>query len=138
MNQHPSVLFIVEQGGYPIFADELQREGLHVQTAMSMRKALALLKSGRPDVIIAEFNYGTQFRDRISNLEPLLARVQTDHREARVIVLLDRDHQPHLDRLASRFPIFDVIYFPVESQHLQASIRRAADARRSAESAASS
>lgn len=120
------LLFIVERGGYPVCADRFARLGYRVMVERSMRKALALLASTKPDIIVAEFNFGPRYGDRISNLEPLFARMEAGGGEAAVIVLADPEYRHHLDTLRARFPIFDTLLHPVMEDHLVDCVQRAA------------
>ena len=70
------LLVVIELGGYPDFRKLYQQFGYEVQIESSMRKALAILKKKKIDVIVAEFNYQHTFRDRLSNLESLIAAAQ--------------------------------------------------------------
>lgn len=126
MNGPGKVLFIVEQGGYPVnlFERELAVQGHEVAIVQSMRKALSLLKSSKPDVILVEFNYTTHFRDRVSNLEPLLARVQSALPDTRVIVFLDREHDAVLDKLRARFRIDEALFYPLDMDRLLGAVER--------------
>ena len=67
---------------------------------------------------VTEFNTTTHFRDRISNLEPLLASLQRSHPDARLVVLLDRDEQSMLDRLQDRFTVHSTLYYPLDMDSL--------------------
>jgi len=120
------LLFIIEKGGYPVNSDRYAAAGYEVSTVQSMRRALALLKKEHPDVICVEMNVDPHFRDRVSNLEPLLARLQTTHPETRIIVFMDDEHRERLDTLRERFPIFDTLVFPLEMDSLIDSLQRAA------------
>jgi len=126
MTATQTLLFIIERGGYPVCADRLVLEGYHVIVERSMRKALMLLKSIKPNIVVAEFNFGPRYGDRISNLEPLLARLQATHRAARVIALADNEHRSHLDAL-TRFAIFDILVHPITEERLLSAVRRAAE-----------
>ena len=70
------LLSIVEIGGYPNFSALYSDFGYEVTVVPSMRKAIGFLKKRRPAVIVAEFNFQSDFRDRTSSLESLLAVVQ--------------------------------------------------------------
>jgi DNA-binding NtrC family response regulator len=122
------LLFIVEQGGVPVFSDEYAAAGFDVDVVQSMRKALAYLKSHQVDVICAELNYDPNFRDRVSNLEPLLATLQRSSPSTRVIVFLEPEHASNLARLRERFEIFDALYYPLQMSDILASLTRAAAA----------
>jgi hypothetical protein len=64
MSAARTLLSIVELGGYPNFANLYQSRGLTVERADSMRKAVKLLKTLQPRVIVAEFNYQTDRHTR--------------------------------------------------------------------------
>ena len=68
-----SLLTIIELGGYPDFSELYRELGFVVHYVNSQRKARVWLKKNTPDVIVAEFNFQSDFRDRISNLETLMA-----------------------------------------------------------------
>ena len=70
------LLSIIELGGYPNFTPLYESLGYEVVVATRLRKALGFLKKRQPDVIVAEFNFQSDFRDRTSSLESLLAAVQ--------------------------------------------------------------
>ena len=121
-----TLLSIVELGGYPNFTPLYQQAGYSVESATSVRKALGLLKKINPDVIVAEFNYQSDFRDRTSSLESLLAAVQRSA-QTRVIVFYEKEHEHQLVKLTSRFPIHESLPFPIDTARLEASLRRAVD-----------
>lgn len=123
-----TLLFIVERGGYPLFNDELVQRGFAVATEHSMRKALARLKTETPDIILAEFNYGPRYGMQISNLEPLLARIETVSPDAKLIAFTEREYAHHLASLRVRFRIFDTLTYPLQKADLFASVERAANA----------
>jgi len=122
-----TILFIIDQGGYPAqhIARDLQRDGYTVSVVQSMRNALTHLKSDTPDVIVAEFNYTTHFRDRVSNLEPLFAMLQRTHPDAHVITLLDAEHKVHLDKLPVKAVSFESLAYPLDMATLKTTIQRA-------------
>lgn len=123
-----TLLSIVELGGYPDLSGSYRAAGYEVIGASSMRKALGLLKRQRPHVIVAEFNYQSDFRDRTSNLESLLATLQTRCPEARVIVLYEQGQATHLERLLGRFRVFTALPFPIDQDALMGALQRAARA----------
>ena len=113
-----SLLSIVEIGGYPNFTPLYQELGYVVAVENSMRKAIGFLKKTKPAVIVAEFNYQSDFRDRTSSLESLLAMVQRMP-GTRVIVFYDREYLPQLETLRARLPVHAAIAFPVEAHALK-------------------
>ena len=81
--QQQTLLSVVELGGYPNFQPLYQRLDYAVQQVNTSRKAIAEIKRSPPDVIVAEFNYQSDFRDRTSSLESLLAAVERHQSSAK-------------------------------------------------------
>ena len=123
-----TLLAVVEMGGYPNFTPLYQRMGYTPELVKSVRKAQAWLKESKPAVVVAEFNFDPEFRDRMSNLESLLATLQRYECDSRVIVLIEKDHMPRLDKVTQRYSIFEALRFPVSEQDMQAALSRAASA----------
>ncbi len=96
------LLSIIELGGYPDFKPLYRQAGYEVESVASVRKALGLLKKLSPDVVVAEFNFQSDFRDRTSSLESLLAVVQRSPK-TKVIVFYEKDHAHQLTRLTSQY-----------------------------------
>jgi DNA-binding NtrC family response regulator len=120
----PLLLAIVELGGYPNLVPLYKRLGFETEIVSSQRKAQAFLKRRIPDVIVAEYNFQSDFRDRTSNLETLMARLQK-HTEVKVICFYQTEFQHKFDDLSSRFPVFEAITFPVELARVESALRRA-------------
>jgi DNA-binding NtrC family response regulator len=120
----PRLLAIIELGGYPNLMPLYRRLGLDAEVVNSQRKAQAALKKRIPDVIVAEYNFQSDFRDRTSNLETLMARLQR-HPDVKVIVFYQREYQHKLDALTARFPVFEAIPFPVAEEQVEAALGRA-------------
>lgn len=116
------LLSVVELGGYPNFAPLYTDCGYEVAVVNSMRKAVGFLKKRRPDVIVAEFNFQSDFRDRTSSLETLMAVVQRLP-GVRVIVFYDREFQPQFEKLRARLPVAAALAFPIEEPALQACLQ---------------
>ncbi|MBT3053924.1 MAG: hypothetical protein KME69_03495 [Candidatus Thiodiazotropha sp. (ex Codakia orbicularis)] len=114
------LLALVELGGYPNLAPLYQRYGYRVEMVNSVRKAQAWLKRHRPSVVVAEFYADPQFRDRLSNLESLLATLQRYQANAKVIVLLDKKHLDNLEKVKQRYPVHAVLTFPLNESGMQA------------------
>lgn len=120
------LLSIIELGGYPNFTPLYQQAGYTVESATSVRKALGLMKKLSPDVIVAEFNFQSDFRDRTSSLESLLAVVQRSPR-TKVIVFYEKDHAHQLTRLTNQYPIHETLPFPIDPAKLEQCLQRATD-----------
>ncbi|MEW8506176.1 MAG: hypothetical protein AB2598_05690 [Candidatus Thiodiazotropha sp.] len=116
------LLALVELGGYPNFVPLYQRCGYQVEMVNSVRKAQAWLKRHHPRVVVAEYYADPQFRDRISNLESLLATLQRYGVEAKVIVLIDRKYLENLEKVKQRYPVHAVLTFPIETAGMQAAL----------------
>ena len=124
MQAENSLLSIVELGGYPDFAPLYKKKGFETESIDSMRKAIKWLKKNRPSVIVAEFNFQIDFRDRSSNLDSLMAVVQRMPM-TKVIVFYDKDQQHKLDEFLEVYKVFEIIAFPVDEDKLLAAIDRA-------------
>jgi hypothetical protein len=122
-NDPPRLLAIMELGGYPNLTPLYRRLGFETEVVNSQRKAQSYLKKRIPDVIVAEYNFQSDFRDRTSNLETLMARLQRYPR-VRVIVFFQSEFRHKFDDLLARFPVFEAIPFPVEPATVEAALRR--------------
>lgn len=118
-----TLLSVVELGGYPNFESLYRSLGFEPLVVHSVRKAQTTLKRERPRVVVAEFNVDPNFRDRIGNLESLLASVQ--HVEGtQVLVFYDREHEALLARLRERFPIAAALPYPIQAAALEATLKQ--------------
>jgi hypothetical protein len=112
------LLAVIEYGGYPNFAPLYQKLGFTVRIERSVRKALAAIREAVPAAIVAEFNFQSDFRDRTSSLESLLAAVDR-HPEIPVVVFFDPQHGPPLERLRARFPRIRTVSYPIDPGALE-------------------
>jgi hypothetical protein len=120
----PRLLAIVELGGYPNLMGLYRRLGFAAEVAPSQRKAQMALRGQLPDVIVAEYNFQSDFRDRSSNLETLMARLQP-YPEVKVICFYQPEHRDKLAAMQARFPLFETIPFPVDPAQVEAALLRA-------------
>ncbi len=118
------LLAIVELGGYPDFSALYRSAGYEVSVESSMRRALNLIKRDPPHLIVAEFNYQSGFRDRVSNLESLMATVQR-RPGSRVIVFYEAERADPFARVQARFPIFAALPFPIDPGRLKEAVSKA-------------
>jgi hypothetical protein len=118
------LLSIIELGGYPNFTPLYRELGYEVAVETRMRKAISFLKRRTPDVIVAEFNFQSDFRDRTSSLESLLAVVQRSP-GIRVIVFYEKEYQPQFEVLRARLPVHHALAFPVEEIDVRACLLEA-------------
>ncbi len=114
-----SLLSVIELLGYPNLRPVYERLGYQVMTEFSVRKAISLLRKEKPAVIVADFYFQPDFRDRVSNLESLLATAQS-HKDVKVLVLYESAHAHALERLRARFRIDAALTLPVGETALEA------------------
>ncbi|MGD2117759.1 MAG: hypothetical protein PVG66_05325 [Chromatiales bacterium] len=118
------LLSIIELGGYPNFTPLYQSLGFQVTVLNSQRKARNHLKKHRPDVIVCEYNFQTDFRDRTSNLETLLAILQKMP-QVKLIVFYMPEHEEKFNQVRQRFGIHTGIAFPIREQALHEALQQA-------------
>lgn len=117
-DQPPTLLSVIELLGYPNLRPLFERLGYRVLTEFSVRKAISLLRKETPAVIIADFYFQPDFRDRVSNLESLLATAQS-HKNVKVLVLYESAHEHALERVRARFRIDAALTLPVNEVELE-------------------
>ena len=117
------LLSIVELGGYPDFSALYQRMGYRVEKAHQMRKAMSVLKKTRPEVIVTEFNFQSDFRDRTSSLESLLATLQFSKLDSRVVVFYEKEYATQFKKLYVTYPDIIAMPFPIEEAALEAALQ---------------
>jgi len=122
MSEQPVLLSVIELLGYPNLGQVYQRMGYRVLTEFSVRKAISLLRKEKPAVIVADFYFQPDFRDRVSNLESLLAAAQS-HKEVKVVVLYEAAHEHALERLRQRFRIDAALTLPVKESDIEGLLR---------------
>lgn len=113
------LLSVIETGGFAHLGAVYQRLGFAVEIVPSVRKAQAWLKKNQPSVVVAEFSFDPGFRDRMSNLESLLASLQREGHQSKVIVLIEKEHLPRLEPVKGRYAIHQVLTFPVDAVALE-------------------
>ena len=124
MSVLPLLLSIVELGGYPNFSTLYRQKNFAIEQAESMRKATKLLKKIKPAVVVAEFNFQSDFRDRTSSLETLMATVQRIP-NCKVIVFYEKEQRAQLERLLAVFDVFATIAFPINEDDLSHALDQA-------------
>jgi len=119
----PRLLAIVELGGYPNLIPLYQRLGFDCEVVNSQRRALKYLKSQMPEVIVCEYNFQSDFRDRTSNLETLMAKIQR-HPEVRLVVFYQDEFAVKFQSLRERFPVAEALRFPVTEADMETALTR--------------
>ncbi len=124
MRGEGDLLFVFEYGVYPELIRALQGTGYAVKVEHLMRKAISFLKKREPSIVVAEFYHDPAFRDRVSNLESMLAHIQRKLPQTRVVVLYDPADEPFLQQLMGRFPVEQTIPHPVDPEQLIEAVTR--------------
>lgn len=122
----PVLLSVVEIGGYPNFTPLYEQAGYEVMVETRMRKTLATIKKVRPRVIVAEFNYQSDFRDRTSSLESMMSVVERLP-DTRVVVFYEKEYSHQLERLLAVHNIHRTFAFPVPEDDLYACVHALAE-----------
>lgn len=113
MSDQPKLLAVVEFLAHNRLRAVYEAAGYTVQNEFAVRKAITWLRKNKPVVVAADFYYQPDFRDRVSNLESLLATVQSMP-GVKVVVFYDPAHQAALDKVAQRFRIDAALPTPVQ------------------------
>ncbi len=122
MSAAPSLLMVNAFIGTAQFKKLYQELGYAVVTEWSERKAISLVRKAPPAVIVADFYHQTDFRDRLSNLESLLATAQASP-ATRILVFYEPAHQAALDKVAARLRIDAALTLPVDEARLRATLQ---------------
>ena len=123
MNAEKPLLSIIELGGYPNFNSLYKRFGYKPVVVYSMRKALGILKKIKPTVVVAEFNYQSDFRDRTSSLESLIAIAQR-YSNMKLIVFFEKEYQNQFNRLKDRYTFFETFAYPIDETMMEDALNR--------------
>lgn len=116
------LLAVVEFLGHTAYKPLYEQAGYTVACEFSVRKAIAAVRRQKPDVVVADFFFQPDFRDRVSNLESLLASLQ-GAAAVKVLVYYDAAHQHALDKVRQRFHIDAALTLPVRQADVEALLR---------------
>lgn len=122
MSAAPRLLMLNAFIGTAGFKKLFQEIGYTVEAEWSERKAISLVRKNPPDVIVADFYHQTDFRDRLSNLESLLAAVQSAP-ATRILVFYEPAHQAVLDKVSARLRIDAALALPIQERALRARLQ---------------
>ena len=112
------LLSVMEVGGYINFIPLYERLGYHVTVQTTMRKVLKYLKKHPPAVVVAEFNFQSNFHDRSSSLESMMSMLER-FPHIKVIVFYDLECKQQLQRLETRYHFDTCLAFPIDEQKLE-------------------
>jgi hypothetical protein len=124
MENKPFLLAITELGGYPDFRELYEKCGFQVDAVNSMRKALRSLKQNKHVIVVAEFNFQSDFRDRTSSLETLMAVIQQMN-EVKVIIFYEKEYRHQFEKLRARFSFHAELAYPIDAEALKKALQNA-------------
>ncbi len=124
MNQS-TLLSITEMGGYKSLEPLYEMLGLRVIRTHSQRKALKLFKQEKPDIIVSEFIFQPDFRDRYCNVGTLTSQFPLVNPDVKLILLYDEEDLSALGRFARDFvPYHRALPHPVNPSSLESVLRK--------------
>ncbi len=118
----PVLLSIVEIGGYPDFTPLYEKAGFEVIQTGTVRKAVKLIRQHKPRVMVAEFNFQSDFRDRTSSLETLLSSTEGIS-DSKMIVFYEKEFSHQYQRFLDSFEVSASIAFPVKEDVLKQALQ---------------
>ncbi len=121
----PVLLSLVELGGYPDYTALYERCGYQVVGADNVRKAVKLIRKHQPQVIVAEFNFQSDFRDRTSSLETLMSSTQ-GVADSQLIVFYEQEYAHQYQRFLQQFDVHASLTFPIDEARLEACLQAVA------------
>ncbi len=116
------LLFFIDEGGFDDYTKLFVDLGYEVDFETSQRRAVKLAKKNSYEVLVAEFNYNPEFRDRVSNIESLLATMESHSPKAKIVILYDPINQAQLDQLQQRYRMDKVLSFPILEQDIHQAV----------------
>ena len=121
MKNNKRLLAITELGGYPDFRELYEKHGFQVDAINGMRKALRSLKQNTHNVVVAEFNFQSDFRDRTSSLETLMAVLQQMD-DVKVIIFYEKEYLHQFEKLRARFSFHAELSYPIDKLKLETAL----------------
>lgn len=104
-----AVIEFIEHSQFPAIYKDI---GFEVAVEWQVRKAVSLLRKMKPDVIVADFYFQSDFRDRLSNLESLLAAAQL-LQGVKILVFYEAHNEAALNKVRERMRIDAALTTPV-------------------------
>lgn len=120
-----NLLSIIEIGGYPDFSELYKKNGYEVTKINTVRKALSYLNKNNPNIIVAEFIFEPKYGSFISNVDSLLAKISSHHRETKLILFVNKAEDHHLEKLRQRYGDnikIETLFYPIDSNLLESVI----------------
>ncbi|MCB1733589.1 MAG: hypothetical protein H6981_01795 [Gammaproteobacteria bacterium] len=114
-----TLLSIVEIGGYPDMTPIYTSAGFRIISSNNQRKALKLFRDEKPDVIVSEFIFQPDYRDRYCNVGTLTSQFPIINPEVKLILLYEEEDAPALSRFTRDFaPYHAALPHPVDRNQL--------------------
>lgn len=110
-----TVIEFIEHAQYPALYKSL---GFDVTVEWQIRKAVTLIRKIKPDVIVADFYFQSDFRDRLSNLESLLAATQLS-KDTKILVFYEVQNIAALDKVRERMVIDAALPMPATDEAIK-------------------
>ena len=105
-----TVLTIKESPTFPkMMSPLLQRLGYKEIPVPSMRKAMAAVKTHKPDFIIAEFfyGYGNNYAGvNVSNLDVLMSSLPRYSPDTKTLVFVQKEEEQYVGKLHALYPLY--------------------------------
>ena len=122
MSEKPTLVAVLEIGSTRELIQGCEQAGYEMISCTSMRKGLAAIKKHQPAVVVADFIFNSNFPNRISSFETLIAGLQRDCPQARLVAMLFPEDQPHLDSLANQYPLHASLEHPFTTEQVIAAL----------------
>lgn len=113
------LLSVIELGGYPDYSGLYRECGYTPIKVDSIRKARNAIKQNTPAVVVTEFNFQSDFRDRTSSMETLMASLQNSAVRPAVIVFYENQFSHQFEKVTRRFHIDYTMTFPLDADRLK-------------------
>ena len=110
---------IIESASHPMLSPLYKELGYQEQRFTNMRKAISALKKTQPDFVVADFlyGYGNNYAGvNVSNLDVFLHSLQKYAPEAKVLVLVSKQEQQYIEKLANLFSLEAFFTYPVDQK----------------------
>jgi DNA-binding NtrC family response regulator len=119
MPSNRNLLFFIDEGGFEDPSNLFTKLGYTVTIENNPRKVNKLAKKNTYDVLVAQFSYNPEFRDRVSNIESLLATLEQSNPSIKTIILFDDINAPQLEQFKKRYRLDYFLSIPFKHNELE-------------------
>ncbi|MGV8991775.1 MAG: hypothetical protein ACOH1Q_10280 [Thiobacillus sp.] len=120
---------LIESPFHPDFRILYQKLDIAEERFDTARNLHRSMQKQIPDFFVGEFIYGwgnNYAGANVSNLDVTLRSLQYLAPQAKMIVLMQPNEEPHIGKLLELFPIHAVLTYPVSEQAMQAALDKPA------------